>query len=256
MNGIERSVLVASLPLLVVACGRKGALIYPDTLVPAAPSVSAWQSGSAVKLQFSIPTRDRSGRSVQGVAGVKISRRVNDADRKDICRSCSTDYTLFRTLYLDLLPSNTRRFGNRMILLDSDVGAGNLYSYRIVPFLADGVDGAASAAVDVHVGAPLPPPVVKIVSLPTEVKLYLSMPPKTGGQLLGYNLYRTSGTTASWPWQPQNSEPVKGGEYTDSTLERGVSYRYRATAVMVQETGAVVESSESDVVEGMLKEDE
>jgi hypothetical protein len=49
---------------------------------------------------------------------------------------------------------------------------------------------------------------------------------------------------------------VNVNEYVDSTLERGVSYRYRATAVILRESGVVAESSESEAVEGMLKDDE
>lgn len=256
MNRLWWPALVAGLSLLAGACGRKGALVYPDMLVPAAPSVTARQSGAAVKLQFSIPAKDRSGQSVQGLAGMKISRRVHDAGQKDVCRSCTTDFTLFRTIYLELLPHDIQRFGNQMILVDSDIHAGNLYSYRVVPFLADGVEGAASTVADVSVSIPLSPPVVSIESQPTEVKLHLSMSSMgSAGQVLGYNLYRTS-APAVRSYLPLNSEPVRGNDYTDSSLERGVRYRYSATALIVQETGTVVESRESDAVEGILKDDE
>jgi len=256
MSRLGHSALVVGLSMLATACGRKGPLIYPDMLVPAAPAaVTAQQSGSVVKLQFALPDKDRAGRLVKDVAGVKISKQTNDANQKDVCRSCTTDYHLFRTLYLDLLPADTQRFGNRLILIDSDVSSGNIYSYSIVPFTSDGVDGATSAVADVRVGTSLPAPAVKIESFPTEVKLQLSFQPLITGQLLGYNLYRSTATSPR-SYQPLNREPLKGAEYVDSALERGVKYHYTARTLMVLESGGIAESAESQEVEGMLKDDE
>lgn len=256
MTAFWRSVLVVGLSLMAAACGRKGALIYPDMLIPAAPAaVTAQQSGSAVKLQFILPDKDRAGRPVQGVTGVKISRLVAEADQKDVCRSCMTDYLLFRTLYLDHLPADTQRFASQMVLLDSDVSAGKSYSYRIVPFTSDGVDGASSAVSTVRMAQPGPAPVLEIESFPTEVKLQFSAQTLLSGRLLGFNLYRSSDATVR-SFQPLNKEPVTGNNYIDAALGRGVKYRYRARAVIVSPAGDIAESLESAEVEGMLKDDE
>jgi predicted small lipoprotein YifL len=251
-----RFLLIAGLLLTTTACGKKGPLVYPDMLLPAAPAaVTAQQSGAAVKLQFAIPDKDRAGRPLRDVAGLKISRRVADAYQKDICRSCLADYRLFRTLYLDHLPVDTQRFTNQLVLLDGDVAAGNLYSYRIVSFTADGVDGASSSTASVRVAAPLPAPVLKAESLPTEVKLQFSSQPTKSGSLLGYNLYRRSAAAAR-SHQALNREPLKGSEYVDAALERGVQYLYSTRALIVLESGDVMESTESNEVVGMLKDDE
>lgn len=257
MIGLGRSALIVGFSLMATACGRKGALIYPDMLVPAAPAaVSALQSGSSVKLQFALPDKDRAGRPLQSVvAGVRISKRAAETDQRDVCRSCMADYRLFRTLYLDHLPATSQRFGSRVVVLDSDVNAGNSYSYSIVPFTPDGVDGSSSPTVDVRVVPPLPPPVLKIESLPTEVKLQISIRPLIAGRLLGYNVYRSSGATAR-SYQPLNREPLQGNEYVDGVLERGVKYRYSARALIMLASGDIAESVESDAVEGMLKDDE
>lgn len=256
MTALGRSALLIGLSLMAAACGRKGALIYPDMLVPAAPAaVTAQQSGSVVKLRFALPDKDRAGRPVQGVAGVKISRRAAETDRKDACRSCMTDYRLFQTIYLDHLPAAAQRFGNRLIVLDSDVTAGYSYSYSIVPFTADGVDGASSPTADVRVTLPLSAPLLETESLPTEVRLHISSQPLIEGQLLGYNLYRWSALSAR-SYQPLNREPQKGSEYIDSALERGVRYRYSVRAVVISASGDIAESAESPEVEGMLKDDE
>lgn len=256
MSAIGRSALIVGLSLLTTACGRKGPLIYPDMLIPAAPAaVTAQQIGSAVKLQFTLPDKDRGGRSVQGVTGVKISRRVAEADQKDFCRTCMADYRLFLTLYLDHMPVFTQRYGNRVVLIDSDVSAGNSYSYSIVPFTADGVDGATSPTADARVAQPLPAPVLKIESFPTEIKLQFSSQTPVSGRLLGYNLYRWAAATVR-SYEPLNREPLKNNEYIDGGVERGVRYRYSARVLMEPESGGVVESAESQEVEGMLKDDE
>ncbi len=256
MSGFWRAALVVGMSLVATACGKKGPLIYPDMLVPSAPTaVTAQQSGTVVKLQFALPDKDRAGRAVQRLAGVKISRRVADAAQKDVCRSCMTDYGLFQTLYLEHLPANTQRFGSRLILLDSDVRIGNRYSYSVVSFTADGIDGASSPAVDVSVTAPLPAPTLKIESFPTEVKLKISYELLISGRLLGYNLYRSTVATAR-SYQPLNREPLKGNEYVDSSLERSMKYRYSARALVMLASGNITESAESQDVEGMLKDDE
>ena len=253
---IGRFLLIAVLLLAATACGKKGRLIYPDMLLPAAPAaVTAQQSGAAVKLQFVLPGKDRAGHPLRDAAGIKISRRVTDAFQKDVCRTCMDDYRLFRTLYLERLPTDTQRYGNRLVLLDGDVTAGKSYSYSIVLFTADGMDGASSLTVAARVAAPLPAPVLKAESLPTEVKLQISSQPPKSGSLLGYNLYRRSIATGR-SYQPLNREPLKGNEYVDAALERGVQYRYSTRALIVLESGDVMESAESNEVDGMLKDDE
>jgi hypothetical protein len=255
MRNIGGAAFVVGLAVLTTACGKKGALIYPDMLIPAAPTaVVAQQSGAAVKLQFNLSDKDRAGRSLRGLAGVKISRKAAETAQKEYCRACMTDYRLFRTIYLDRLPLDTQRFGSRLIVRDGDVNPGTTYSYSLVPFTDDGVDGAASAIADVHVVPSLPAPVVKIESYPTEVKLEILSQPRMSCSLSGYNLYRSTVTGARL-YLPLNSEPLKGSVYVDTSLERGVKYRYSVRELVVLPEG-VVESAESQEVEGMLKDDE
>lgn len=256
MSGLGRSALVVGVSLMATACGKKGALIYPDMLVPAAPSaVSARQSGSAVKLSFVLPAKDRAGRPVRDLAGLKISRKTAEADPKNVCRSCMADYSLFRTLYLGHLPSDTQRFGNLMVSLDGDVSVGNSYSYSVVPFTTDGVDGVPSATVAVRVVMQLPAPFLKIESHPTELRLQTSSQSATVGNLLGYNIYRWS-ATAPKSYFPLNREVLKNIEYIDVGLERGVRYHYSARALYTLPSGDTIESAESNEVEGVLAEDE
>jgi predicted small lipoprotein YifL len=255
MNAVGRSTLIISFSLLSAACGRKGPLLYPDMLVPASPAaVTAQQSGSSVKLQFTLPDKDQAGRPITGLSGVKISRMASETGQKDVCRSCLADYLLLRTLYLDHLPTDTQRFGSRLIMIDSDVKAGNSYSYRVIPFTADCVDGASSATAAALVDAPAPAPAVRIESFPTEVRLQITSEILNGSHI-GFNVYRSAGAEAR-PYQPLNREPFQEKTYVDGTLSRGIRYRYVVRELIKQKSGDVVESVESQEVAGVLKDDE
>lgn len=247
--------LIAIFVFFITACGKKGALYYPDMLVPVAPTaISVNQIGSTVKLEFTLPDKDATDRKLYDLGGVKITKRENDPYQELVCNSCTTDYFLFRKLYLDLLPDGTRRFGNRILMLDGNVKSGKTYSYILIPFTKDGVDGVASTQVSVRLFQPALPPVIQSESLPAEIKIsFVSLPP-VAGSFLGYNIYRTSQQGLT-PYLPLNREPWPGKEYIDSTLERNLKYYYVARMVVKLESGEVVESLLSNVVDGTLKND-
>lgn len=244
------------LTLALSACGKKGPLHYPDMLLPGAPgAVTVSQSGSAVKLQFVLPDKDRGGRKLTGLAGVKISKRQSDLPREQLCNACLADYILFRTLDLGLLPAEVQRFSSRIVILDSDVATGKTYSYSLVPFGADGLDGSASNPVTISPVTTTPAPLIKAESFPTEIRIsFASLPPPVG-RFVGYNIYRrTQQDIASY--LPLNREPLSGTEYIDSGLARNTPYRYTVRSVVRLENGDVIESLLSNEVAGMLKDDE
>lgn len=241
----------------LTACGKKGALYYPDMLVPTVPTAtSVSQIGNTAKLQFVLPDNDRSGRKLRDLAGVKINKRESISQEEQACNSCMADYHLFRKLYLDLLPDNAQRYGNRILLLDGDVSPGRTYSYVVVPFTKDGVDGLASPRVSVRLVQPTLPPVLHAEAFPTEIKIsFVSMPATTAGRFVGYNLYRSKEREVL-PYLPINREPLLDKDYIDSGLERNVNYRYIGRTLVEMGAGSIVESPVSNVVEGMLKNDE
>lgn len=256
MSKIGSLALLGGVTLAITACGKKGALVYPDMLVPAAPTAAtALQSGSGVKILFDLPNSDRSGNRLKDLAGVKISKRQSDSVDEQSCRSCTDDYHLFRRLYLDLLPDGVQRYGSRLVVLDGDVTAGKLYSYTVVPFTKGGVEGSSSARLAVMVDAAVSAPTLNAESYPTEIKISFSGPSPAVGVVLGYNLYRAT-PNETFPLQPLNREPLKGKEYVDSGLLRGIGYRYQARAAVRLPSEAVVESLLSNEVQAMLKDDD
>jgi len=237
-------------------CGKKGPLIYPDLLVPEAPSgVSAQQSGNSIKLSFILPSKDLAGRNFAGLSGVTILKRDEPAGQSPGCSACTSDFSLFRKLNLDPLPPDTRRYGALLVLLDGDVQTGRAYSYRVSAVDADNQEGALSAPVmAAMVLAPLPP-VLQAISQPTEIQLEFAGVPPGEGVIAGYNVYRAPKGEA-FPLQPLNREPLAGNRFVDVGLERGTSYSYGVRTVVRLPSGGRVESGISNEVEGRLKDDE
>lgn len=240
----------------ITACGKKGPLIYPDMLVPAAPSdLSLQQSGTAIKLSFVLPSKDLAGRNISGVSGVRIVKRDEASGHDPGCSACTSDFSLFRLLNLDPLSPGVQRIGSRLLLLDSDVRPGRSYAYRIKTVTNEGVEGAESALRTVNlVPAPLPP-VLQAISQPTEIQLeFVGLKPEIG-VMSGYNVYR-SVKGEMIPLLPLNRDLLTGNRFVDVGLERGTIYVYGVRSVVQLPSGEKVEGLLSNEVEGKLKDDE
>jgi predicted small lipoprotein YifL len=253
---MKKMAVLIFLALNISACGKKGPLIYPEMLVPAAPStVSLQQSGESLKLSFALPAKDRAGRALSNLAGVTILKRDAKAGQIAGCSACTDDFTLFKKLNLDLLPTEAQRRGSLMLLLDGDVRPGRNYSYILSVATREGVAGAPSAPVMAGVVSPPVPPVVQAISQPTEISLeFVGLPPQEGA-IVGYNVYRTV-KGGSYSYWPLNREPVTSNTFTDVGLERSTTYVYSVRTVIRLSPGSIVESGFSNEVEGRLKDDE
>lgn len=241
--------------VILSACGKKGPLVYPDMLVPAAPAdIAAQQRGDSVKLSFVLPSRDMAGRNLSDLAGVKIHKHDGALGQAPACSSCSADFVLFRTVNLEPLPPDVQRYGSLMLLLDGDVQVGRTYSYRVTAFTSGNQEGGAATA---SAGLLLPPspPVLKATSQPTDVQLEFSTMPPREGVVVGYNLYRST-KGVPFPLLPLNNVPLTGNSYVEQGLQRSVIYVYAARSLVRLASGVTVESGASNVVEAALKDDE
>jgi predicted small lipoprotein YifL len=242
--------------IAITACGKKGPLIYPDMLLPAAPSgVTAQQYGNSIKLSFVLPSKDQAGRNFTGLTAVNILKRDEPAGQSPGCSACTPDFSLFRKLNLDLLPPGTQRYGSLLMLLDGDVQVGRTYTYRVSTVANDNQEGALSAQVAaVMKMAPLSP-VLQVTSQPTEIQLKFDGLPPSEGTIAGYNIYRTMKGEV-FPLRPLNNELISGVRFKDVGLERGAIYVYGVRTVVRLPSGGRVESGLSNEVEGKLKDDE
>jgi predicted small lipoprotein YifL len=238
-------------------CGKKGPLIYPDMLAPAAPgAVTVRQAGRVMKLSFDIPQKDRAGRGLNNLAGLMIFKRASTTGQAPGCNACTEDFALFRKLFLDLPPADRslQRFGNRMLLLDGDVRIGDDYSYSVTPFTKDATQGQASLPVKASMVQPPPPPLLKALPEPTEIQLVFSAPLPQQGKFIGYNLYRAV-KGEPLPFVPLNREPLGGKSYIDIGLGRNTSYVYAARTLVMIPNGELVESELSNEVVTQLVND-
>ena len=253
---MRRGLFMVACVTIMAGCGKRGALIYPDMLVPAAPeAISASQSGNEIKLSFVLPGKDRAGRSLKDLAGVKVLRRETGPRQEALCNSCSDDFQLFRQLYLDAVDgSMAQRFDNMVIMRDSNVSTDATYTYRLIPFTRDSIDGAASEPVSVKLAPPVPAPRLQAVPAPTEISLSILSEKPVSGEIAGYNIYRTE-KGHPYSWLPLNSKPLPSGAFTDERLRRHVIYNYSARSIVRMPGGALAESSRSNEVEVQLQDD-
>jgi predicted small lipoprotein YifL len=253
VNG--RLLLISIVLLLASGCGKKGPLLYPDMLIPAAVSaLTASQSGENVKIAFELPDKDLAGRTLRDLSGVTVYKRVESSLQQPDCPACTDDFRLFRKVYLDL-PDTTRIYGNKVVLLDGETRRDTAYSYYVVPFVRDNSAGASSAPVRVRVTPPPLPPVLRVLPAPTEIRLEFVAPAPGEGSLAGYNVYR-SAKDEPMPYLPLNKEPLADTFYVDSGLDRKVTYRYVVRAVVRMPWGGIAESGASNEGQGVLEEEE
>jgi predicted small lipoprotein YifL len=250
-----RLLLISIVLMLASGCGKKGPLLYPDMLIPAAVSaLTASQSGENVKIVFELPDKDLAGRSLKDLAGVTVFKRVESSLQQPDCPACTDDFRLFRKVYLDL-PDTTRIYGKKVVLLDGETRRNTAYSYYVVPFVRDNSVGASSAPVRVRMTQPPLPPILQVLPSPTELKLeFVAIPPEEGS-LVGYNVYRSI-KDEPMPYLPLNKEPLADIIYVDSGLDRKVTYRYVVRAVVRMPWGGVAESGPSNEGQGVLEEGE
>ena len=248
---------VLIISLLASACGKKGALIYPDQLVPEAPGfVTLRQTGQAMVLSFVLPRKDLAGHHLTDLSGVKvIKREAIMAQGEECSNACIDPLSVFRTIYADVQDERSKRYGSTVVTLDSNVTIGNRYSYLLVPFTKNGVDGQKSAPVKAAMQEPPKSPELKAVSAPTEIILKFSGELPFTGTFLGYNLYRTTRGEAM-PFIPLNKAPLQVSSYTDSGLDRHRIYIYGARTVVQMPSGEVIESILSNQAEAALKNEE
>jgi predicted small lipoprotein YifL len=252
-----RTILTLMLAALIVTgCGKKGPLVYPEMLVTSAPSdVSVQQFGNSAKLSFVLPSKDLAGRNLAGLSGIAIMKRDEISGQISVCSSCTSDFILFRKLNLDLLPPEARRYGSLLVLIDGDVQAGRTYTYRVSAITKDRLEGPSSVPLTIAMEPSFPPPELKVLSHPTEIRLEFSGLPPRGGALLGYNIYRTLNGDV-FPLLPLNKVPMLGNVFVDSGLERRTLYKYAVRTVVRLPSGSTAESSLSSEVDAKLKDDE
>ncbi|MDK9716620.1 MAG: hypothetical protein OEL57_01780 [Trichlorobacter sp.] len=243
MQARQVALMVASAAMLMTGCGKKGPLIYPDMLIAQPPQqLKVEQSGSALRLSFDLPDKDRSGRKLQDLEAVLIGRRVY---QENDCVSCKDQYQALQKVD-PAFPAPAQRQGNRIVVVDTDVRNGERYQYRLQAVQKGGITGAATTTAMVKLLAAHQPPELKARSVfGGFIALNINSSIQKDATLVGYTIYRGEGSGALVP-----ISTLTGGttHYEDQAVQRGVTYRYAASVVVKRADGMLAESEPSAAV--------
>jgi predicted small lipoprotein YifL len=247
-----KKVLFITIMVLLAGCGKKGALILPEALVPAPiADLKVAQQGERFVVSWSRPDHQEGGGMLRDLAGFHLFRREVLPPGED-CEECPTAYRLITSVDLQY-PKGVAVFGDHYYFIDGDPATGKSFRYKVVSEKKDGIQSRASNRADRKKRAAPQPPVVQALASPSEIDLHWQAVAMAGnGKIEGYNVYRKR-NGENFPPAPLNSTPVREAVFKDSRLEDGVKYVYAVRTVAVIE-GETVESELSNEVEATLSE--
>jgi predicted small lipoprotein YifL len=239
---------------VLAGCGRKGPLMSPESLAPAAiTDLRVEQKGAQFQVSWSRPFGEEGGRSLKDLAGFQLFKREVLPPGED-CEECPTAYRLAQSVDLEYL-QGVAVAGTRYLFSDGDLAEGTTYRYKVLSLNKGGVVSRASNRAGRKKVAPPLPPVLKAASSLSEVLLeWGGASPPAGGRIEGYTIYRKeSGETIYL--SPLNSAPVQESTFADKVLEWGKKYDYAVRTIAVVD-GETVESGPSNEVRAGLTEPE
>ncbi|MBT0664225.1 fibronectin type III domain-containing protein [Geobacter pelophilus] len=209
----------------LTACGRKGALIAPEALVPAKiKDFTVVQKGEELQLSWSLPKRLESGGKLTDLAGFKLLAREMSLGAG--CPDCPESWRLLKQFDLEYLKGATS-LGDRLFYRDLEAKQGIGYHYRLIAF-TKGAAESAPAEARFTKQPPLPAPVLKTTATTSSVTLECSAVALPAGYLpTGCAIYRAK-QGESAPLTPY-ARLANFGKYEDTLLEPGVTYLYQAT---------------------------
>jgi predicted small lipoprotein YifL len=241
--------LLATLVLLA-GCGKRGALVPPEALVPAPiTDLSLAQRGTLLQVSWSAPTKEEGGAKLKDLAGFILLRHLVQPVGQD-CDECPGAYTERARVGLDYLKDVTR-LGDRFLFDDYDLKLDQTYRYKVRSISAEGAESRDSNRARRKVFQPPLPPVVEASTSPTAVVLSFVALASEQGKLAGYNIFRAN-RGQTMPLTPLNPRPVTANTYADTTPLLGSHYSYAVRTVAEMPTGEFVESALSNFADGEL----
>jgi len=232
--------------LFLSGCGRKGPLLPPDALVPAAvQDLTVQQQGEEFRVSWSAPSKEKGGRPLRDLAGFRLYRRNIAGDGSD-CSSCPDSWKLLTSIDLDM-PGITRQSGAPFSYRDKVPATGSTSQYRLLAVSRSGGVSAPATSPLKKLHPVILPPTLQAAVLPAAVRLEIGYSPVGKAKVAGFNVYRRLNQNDPAPF-PLNSAPLGQAVWEDQQVEFGRSYRYSATVLLEQE-GEIVESLPSAEVE-------
>jgi predicted small lipoprotein YifL len=236
--------------LLLSACGKKGALMPPEALVPAAvQDLKVQQSGDAFRITWSAPSKEKGGRPLRDLTGFRLFKRIIAGDGSD-CAACLDSWNLFASVNVDT-PGVQEKSGSTFIKYEKNIPNGQTSQFRLVALSKSGGFSAPATSSIVKVQPPIAAPGLKGEVLPASIKLEFSFVPPPDSRLTGFNVYRRTDKTIP-SLLPLNPAPLPASSWEDMQLQFDHSYSYSATA-LVETNGEIVESLRSEEIDVLFK---
>ena len=241
---LRRTLTASAATLLLTAgCGKKGPLLYPDSLVAQPPQqVTVAQRGTSLRLSFVVPQKDLAGHRLKDVEAVRILRRVcREAD----CKGCQEPFQPLQRIGL-AYPGSAERVGNQVSWIDTDVHAGETFQYRLQAEQKDGIAGDATDTPPARVGAAAAAPQVSAAAVfGGAIRIDIAGLTPEGLTLIGYTLLRREGQGRLVPLTTLSAGVSR---YDDQAVQLGRQYQYAAQLIAKRRDGLLVESELSPVV--------
>lgn len=245
MKLVMRTVAIFFLLLAIATlagCGKKGALIPPEALVPATVAdLQVEQRGETFRVSWSAPAREESGRPLKGGLRFRLQRREVLPPGQD-CSACPEVWKLLAEID-PAVPGTVERRGGLYTYTDRELRPETTYQYRIQAVTASGgVSRALGPAPRQRVAPPLAP-VLQAVPGGTGVRLeFVAATLPSRETKVGYLLFRREGEQ---PLRQLTPTTIAGVTYDDHDVRPGRTYRYLARTVATI-GGQTVESSDSN----------
>jgi predicted small lipoprotein YifL len=248
---MKKQLLLAILLMMVFllsACGKRGALVPPESLVPAAiKDLRAEQKGNRFLVCWSHSGKQEWGGPLESMLNFRVQRREVLPPDED-CEECPTAYRQVRIVDPEYL-QDVRRLGASYCFFDSDFVDGKTYQYKVISFDKEGTSSRDSNKVRLRKSVPPAPPAITSVTVPTGVVLeWKSVTVPRGGVLEGFAVYRKREGEVM-PLTPVSTTKADATGFEDPQMEHGVKYIY-AVRTVAKIDGQKVESELSNEVEG------
>jgi predicted small lipoprotein YifL/glutaredoxin len=245
---MKKYCLWIGIALLFTACGKRGPLIAPEALVPAAINdLRVEQKGNRFLVCWSGPGKEEWGGSLENLAGFRVFRRDVLPPDQD-CDECPNAYHQVKLIDPEYL-RDVLQFGSSYCFFDSELLNKETYQYKVVSFEKDGATSKASNKVRRTKLIPSAPPVISATKTPAGVVLRWKAPAMVSDlSLEGFSIYRKQANEVM-PLAPIATLNADTTSFSDPHMEHGVLYYY--TLRTIAKSGPdLVESELSNVVEG------
>ena len=240
---MRKFVLYLLLAVSLSGCGKRGALIPPEALVPAAVgSAEVGQRGNGFRVSWSAPGREESGRPLQGKLRYRLHRREVLPPGRD-CSACPDVWKLLAEAD-PAVPGSIEQRDGRLTYIDRNLLPDVTYQYRVQAVDASGgVSRPATLPPRQWVTPPFPP-VLQALPGHAGVRLEFVAPTSAPRETaVGYLLFRQDATGGTV--RQLTPTPLSAVTFDDNQVRLGVTYRYTARTVAVI-GGQTVESADSN----------